>query len=761
MNSSRICRWTCGLFLGALAGALAQPGPNIGYVYPAGGRQGTTFEVAIGGQSLATNSKVFVSADGVQGVAVNFYRPMPQGEFNRLRDKLRELQEKKQEASRANRGRNQAQDSTNVWTAADEKMLTEARDRILKNPPNRNATPAIADVITAKITIAPDAESGPREIRVETANGLSNPLRFHVGQLPEVSRPPAKSPNPDMDRFLERLGRTPPKPAPTEMRVTLPAVVNGQIMPGAVDRFRFSARQGQELVAVVNARELIPYLADAVPGWFQATLAIYDSKGKELAYADDFRFDPDPVLHYRIPRDGEYVVEIKDSIYRGREDFVYRITLGEVPLITSIFPPSGKAGVPTTLELTGWNLPESKLKFEAAEPGIHWISLSKDDRISNRVPFLIDDLPEQMDKEPNDTAQRAQTIKLPVSINGQIAQPRDTDVFRFDGRAGDEIVAEIHARRLGSPLDSVLKLVDSNGRQLAFNDDTEDKGSGLNTHHADSYLRARLPASGTYFLHVGDAQNRGGSEYTYRLRVSEPRPDFELRLVPSSITVRGGTSVPLTVYALRKDGFDGAIQLAFKDAPQDFALNGGRIPPGQDQLRFTITAPPRASEEPFTLAIEGRATAAERQLVRLAVPADDLMQAFFYRHLVPADALKATVTGRFMARTSTRVLGDSPVKIPAGGTASVRVAAGVVAADRIQLELSDPPAGVSIQRVAPSRDGAEIVLRCDASKVSPGFQGNLIVQAFSDRTAPGARPQTNQRRTPLGTLPAIPFEIVD
>ena len=50
------------------------------------------------------------------------------------------------------------------------------------------------------------------------------------------------------------------------------------------------------------------------------------------------------MLYYEIPEDGEYVVEIKDSIYRGREDFVYRITLGELPFVTSIFPLGGPAG---------------------------------------------------------------------------------------------------------------------------------------------------------------------------------------------------------------------------------------------------------------------------------------------------------------------------------------------------------------------------------------------------------------------------------
>ena len=71
---------------------------------------------------------------------------------------------------------------------------------------------------------------------------------------------------------------------------------------------------------------------------------MYDAKGKELAYDDDYRFHPDPVLFFKVPEDGQYVIEIKDAIYRGRPDFVYRIAIGELPFITSIFPLGGRAG---------------------------------------------------------------------------------------------------------------------------------------------------------------------------------------------------------------------------------------------------------------------------------------------------------------------------------------------------------------------------------------------------------------------------------
>ena len=163
-----------------------------------------------------------------------------------------------------------------------------------------------------------------------------------------------------------------------------------------------------------------------------------------------------------------------------------------------------------------------------------------------------------------------QTCALPIY------QPGDWDVFRFDGRAGEEIVAEVSARRLNSPLDSLLRLTDAAGRELAVNDDAEDKGAPLLTHQADSRLAFKLPANGAYYLHLGDAQGKGGADYAYRLRISRQQPDFALRVVPSSINARAGATVPLTVYALRRDGFAGDIALQLKDAPAGFRMEIGR-----------------------------------------------------------------------------------------------------------------------------------------------------------------------------------------
>lgn len=748
------------LLLVFTSSAAAQTAPRIGYVFPAGGRAGTTFQVVVGGQFLEAATNVWLTGDGWHASVVDFHKPMNQGVFNNLRDQLRELQDKQAAAARAaRRGEPIPAKATNAWTAADEKLLGEIRAKILKNPPNRNTTPALAEVATLRVTLDADALPGDRELRLGASGALSNPLKFQVGLLPEFSKAPAQAPNPDADRLRERLGRTtnaPPSTAP--LRVTLPTVVNGQIMPGRVDRFRFAGRRGQQIVASARARDLIPYLADAVPGWFQAALTLYDASGKEVAYNDDFRTEPDPVLCCTLPANGDYTLEIKDAIYRGREDFVYRLTVGELPFVTSVYPLGGAAGRPLELELTGWNLPTNRFTLAPLDlpPGLHPIPLPAD-LLGRSLTLALDDLPE---RKANGTERAAQAVELPVTLNGRIAQPGDVAVFRFTGRAGQEIVAEVLARRLQSPLDPALQLTDAAGRQLAFNDDTPDPASGLNTHHADSRLQATLPADGDYYLRLRDTQGKGGPEFAYRLRVSAPRPDFALRLVPSALNLRSGASAAVTVHALRRDGFTNEITVALKDAPPGFTLSGAKIPAGQDVVKATLAGPAVPADEHFQLTLEGRAKIAGETVTRPVVPADDVMQAFFYRHLVPAQTLQVSVGGRFAQRGVVKILGPTPVRLPLGGTALVQVGfpRGPFM-DRLQFTLSDPPAGVSIKNIALNKTGLELTVACDAASAKPGLQGNLIFTASAARAGLTARAAAAGKRLELGTLPAVPFEI--
>ncbi|HEX2947979.1 MAG TPA: hypothetical protein VHV83_00150, partial [Armatimonadota bacterium] len=159
-------------------------------------------------------------------------------------------------------------------------------------------------------------------------------------------------------------------------------------------------------------------------------------------------------------------------------------------------------------------------------------------------------------------------------------------------------------------------------------------------------VSTKLPADGIYYVQVSDVQHHGGDAYNYYLRVAAPQADFALRMTPSSVSVPAGSNAPITVYAYRKDGWDGDIDLVLNGAPEGFALNNARIPAGKDHVTVNLTAPRKPSEQPISLHIEGHAVVGDRTINRPVIPTERMMQAFAYYHLVPAQQLMVIVTRR-------------------------------------------------------------------------------------------------------------------
>ena len=740
------------LLLCVSALAQQQPrNPELAYAYPAGCRQGAEIDIKVGGQALFGAEQAFVSGSGVTATVLGYKRPLTIGEANRLRERLEEAAKKLTGEARSLRGRltdiGALREAAREAGITDEQLRALDEFRRLRTDPKRQPNPQLEETVRIRLSVASDAAPGLRELRIRTPLGLTNPVRIHIGSLPEVAE---VEPN---DRLPDSC-----------IGSSMPVVVNGQIMPGDVDRFTFAARKGMRMVIAVSARELVPYLADAVPGWFAAVATVYDADRKEMPVREVRGPGPDPTLLFDVPADGEYTLEIRDSIYRGREDFVYRVAMGELPCVTGVYPPVVRAGATTTVRLTGWNLPSPAVAVRLDEPGVHDLAtaLGSTASVGPMIRLAVDDLPVVPEKEPNNTGAQSQPITLPSVVYGQIGRPGDADLYAVRGKKGDRLVADVMARRLGSPLDSLVSILDSKGRTIAVNDDYEDKASGLITHHADSYVMATLPADGTYYVRIADTQAGGSAEHSYRMRISAPMPDFELRVTPGSIGMRAGGTVPVTVHALRRDGFDGEIVLALKDAPQGFTLSGGRIPPGLDRVRATLTATPRDPVEPVRLLLEGSATIGGKTVRRLATPAHDMMQAFAYQHLVPAQDWLVAVTGRFWPPPPRVADSDSVVRLPVGGTARIEVPrVGGALAGTVALELSEPPPGVTIESFTMRPGGGVLVLKADGS-AKPGARGNLIVNAFITRNAGRAANdrQGQARRVPLGCLPAIPFEIV-
>jgi hypothetical protein len=215
------------------------------------------------------------------------------------------------------------------------------------------------------------------------------------------------------------------------------------------------------------------------------------------------------------------------------------------------------------------------------------------------------------------------------------------------------------------------------------------------------------------------------------------------------------------VYALRRDGFSDEITLELNDAPEGFRLTSAKVPAGEEKANVTLTVAP--TQEPVTLHLAGHATINGQTVARRAVPAEDLMQAFAYRHLVPAQDLKVAVSGRVPSRRPTKfaskvvlkVADKLPVRIPAGGAVNVKLdASRPMYLGNVKLQLKDPPDGIDIQQGKPSRGSLQFLLQSDAAKVEPGQRGKLLLNATSKN-------RSKQLRDALASLPAISFVIVE
>ena len=644
--------------------------PYIGFVYPAGGQRGTTFQVTLGGQYIHGTTKILISGEGVTAKIVEYNKKIGPQTQRLLREQREEIQYIKEEKR-----------------TEEQKVMLKRLDKIIGEYVQQPACSSIANIMICEVTVARNAKPGEREIRLLAQSGLTNPMPFFVGQLPEVTATPlptSAKPILGKEALSLRKRKTPKAEKGKKsskgsgmmmagsmmseddmmsgmqmgesgalsdvddpvVRIKQPCVVNGQIGSGTVDRYLVSCKAGQDLVIEVKARVLVPYLADAVPGWFQPVVKLCDSSGKAVAYNDDYMFKPDPVLIYKIRRNGDYLLSIYDSIYRGREDFVYRMTIGSLPFVTSRFPLGGQIGQPAKIDIKGVNLIQPHVipnTHSDSERIALLASMGKGKVLSNAFPFSLDSLPDAVEEEPNNSTGKAQKLKLPFIMNGCIDMPGDKDFYQFDGKKGDQVVAEVMARRLDSPLDSSVMIISPSGNCIGFNDDLMDIGSGLNTHHADSWVSVKLPEDGTYTCILTDTQHKGGSAYAYRLRLSEPKPDFEIRLVPSHLEMSGsGGSDTLTAHLIRRDGFEGPVKLSLKDAP-GFELHAKPFGPTQTVAKVTIKTKLQGLKEPIALTVEGEADINGKKVKREAVAAEDRMQAFLWRHLVPAKELTTWV----------------------------------------------------------------------------------------------------------------------
>jgi hypothetical protein len=180
--------------------------------------------------------------------------------------------------------------------------------------------------------------------------------------------------------------------------------------------------------------------------------------------------------------------------------------------------------VPRDADAVGANMTYPR-EFEAtfdiaadAEPGVRFWRVWGGWGGTRLRPFLVGDLPEFIETEPNAQPEQAERVTLPVVVNGQIAGERDQDYFVFSVKAGQVVTCDVMAARIGSPLEPVLAITDGQGQRVEF----EEARVG-----GDPVLSFRAARAGDYRLHVANLGYYGGPAYVYRITLTaEPYQAF-------------------------------------------------------------------------------------------------------------------------------------------------------------------------------------------------------------------------------------------
>jgi hypothetical protein len=397
--------------------------------------------------------------------------------------------------------------------------------------------------VTATLKAAADCRLGEYPFRLRTAGGASELRTFRISPFPVVAE---KEPNDDIKHA---------QPVPLNVSVA------GVIEDAGVDCYAVRLQKGQRLAAEVEGTRLGAALTDTV-------LTVFGPDGKRLATVDDTPlFRQDPFVTLIAPADGVYTVQVRDTNFGGGENNRYVLHVGTFCRPAAVFPPGGQAGTAVAVQLLGDAAGERTQKVKLPAAGVPFDFYPSDGSPAPTPnPFRVSAFPNVLEAEPNDEPKQAgPAVPWPVAFNGVIDRPGDVDHFRFRAAKGDVIDVTAYAFRVGSPLDTVVAVLNSAGEVVAANDDDE-------TH--DSRVRVRIPADGEYFVRVSDKRNQGGPRFIYRIELDRPKPGLVVFLpepVRKSqerqvIAVPRGNRVAAFL-AVRRDGFAGPVTIAPGELP--------------------------------------------------------------------------------------------------------------------------------------------------------------------------------------------------
>jgi len=227
------------------------------------------------------------------------------------------------------------------------------------------------------------------------------------------------------------------------------------------------------------------------------------------------------------------------------------------------FPPVAQGGTEAKFKVLGpavhgvkpvpVRVPENGLRIPAAVkyPGGEG---------SGFVSVFGSPLPTFVETEPNDSTNTANSVTIPIAINGRFEKDRDRDFFQFEARKDQRLAIRGRTRSLGSPCDLFLQLQKADGSKLA-----EANVTGAN----EGALTNTFAAAGTYRLLVEELTRRGGPDLAYCVTIEESQPGFALSVETERVEAAPGESFEIKVDAARHD-FDGPIKLTVEGAGDGF-----------------------------------------------------------------------------------------------------------------------------------------------------------------------------------------------
>ena len=242
----------------------------------------------------------------------------------------------------------------------------------------------------------------------------------------------------------------------------------------------------------------------------------------------------------------------------------------------------GKGGQPQGLTTHSF-----KVTLPANAPlGIQDVRIITKAGISNPRAFVVSDMKEYAEVEPNDDVPKAQKIEVNSSVSGVITTPTDVDYFVFAGKKGQRVVCSCLTTSIDSKLPAFVQLYGADGGYLGGNRAYKEN---------DALLDAVLPADGDYYVRVFSfSYTLGGLDYFYRLTVSTA-PWIDAVFPP---VVEPGKETQVTVYGRNLPGGKLDPTAIVNERVLEKAIvtiKAPADPRAQQRLAYTGFNPPMAS----------------------------------------------------------------------------------------------------------------------------------------------------------------------